>query len=370
MKLSCTQENLNKGLNLVSRIITPKITLPILNNVLLETDKGRLKISVTDLEIGINIWIRSKIEKEGKITVPAKIISEFVSLCDDKQIDIIQTDQKIDLKTDNYSATIQGTTADEFPLIPEVKDAPICSVSGKILEEAIPQVIVAAAIDETRPVLSGICFKFTQNKLKLAATDSYRLAENTIPLEQKLKADQTVIVPLKTIQEIGRVLAGTASENVKISISENQIRFAVNDDVEIISRLIEGNFPNYEQIIPQNYNTKVKMDFEDFQSALKIVSLFAKESANNIKIKLEKGKNLEITAQAEQVGTSKARAKAEISGDDLELSFNSKFVLDGLNAIKRGKINFDLSGKLSPAKLIVADSKNYFYIIMPLRMEE
>jgi len=370
MKLSCTQENLNRGLNLVGRVVSPKITLPILNNILMQTDKGRLKLSVTDLEIGINVWIGAKIEKQGKITVPAKIISEFVSSCDDKRIDIEQIDQKINLKSEKYTATIQGITADEFPLIPEIKNKPSWVISGKILEEAIPQVSIATAIDETRPVLSGVCFKFSKEKLKLVATDSYRLAEKTIPIEGKVASEQSVIVPLKTVLEIGRILSSIATENVKVTVSENQIRFAINEDIEIISRLIEGNFPNYEQIIPTNYVTQVQIDFEDFQSALKIANLFAKESANNIKIKLSKGKDLEISATAEQLGASTAKAKADISGDDLEVAFNSKFILDGLLAIKRGKINFSLSGKLSPAKLMPEGSKNYFYIIMPLRTEE
>lgn len=370
MKVSCTQENLNKGLNLSGKVVSPKVTLPILNNILLQTDKGRLKISTTDLEIGINIWIGVKIEKEGKITVPARILSDFVSSCDDKKINLELKEQKLELKTDNYSAVIQGTEADEFPLIPEIKERPSCSISGKILEEAIPQVTIATAIDETRPVLSGVYFNFLKDKLKLVATDSYRLAEKIIPLEGKAKSEQIVIVPLKTVQEIGRILSSVAAENVKVSVTENQIRFGINENIEIISRLIEGNFPNYKQIIPESYNTKVKINLEDFQSALKIASLFAKEAANNIKIKLSPGKNMEILAQAEQVGTSKAKAKAQISGKDLEVSFNSKFVLDGLNALKRGKINFDLSGRLSPAKLSIQDSKDYFYIIMPLRTEE
>ncbi len=370
MKLSCTQENLNKGLSLAGKVVTPKVTLPILNNILLATNKGRLKISTTDLEIGINIWIGAKIEKQGKITVPARIISDFVSSCGDKKINLELEDQKLKLKTDNYKATIQGTVADEFPLIPEIKEKPTCSISGKILEEAIPQVTIATAIDETRPVLSGVCFKFFKDKLKLVATDSYRLAEKTIPLEKKVKSEQSVIIPLKTVQEMGRILSGVSTENVKVSVTENQVRFAINENIEIISRLIEGNFPNYEQIIPDSYSTKVKINFEDFKSALKVASLFAKESANNIKIKLSSGKDIEILAQAEQVGTSNAKAEAQISGEELEASFNSKFVLDGLTALKRGKINFELSGKLNPAKLSISDSKDYFYIIMPLRTEE
>src|SRR3990172_3702798 len=370
MKLSCTQENLHHGLNLVGRVVTPKITLPILSNVLLSTDEGRLKLSVTDLEIGINIWIGAKIEKPGKITLPAKIFSEFVSSCNDKKIDLEQTDFKIDLKSEKYSATLQGTAADDFPSIPEISEKPTCAISGKILEEAIPQVVSATAMDESRLVLSGVCFKFIKDKLKLVATDSYRLAEKTIPLEKAVGKDYSVIVPLKAVSEIGRILGAVSSENVQVSVSENQIRFAINEDIEVISRLIEGNFPDYEQIIPTKYTAKVKINFEDLQSALKIASLFAKESANNIKIKLKAPNQMIISARAEQIGTSKASAAAEITGSDLEVSFNAKFIFDGMSALKKGKINFDFSGNLSPAKLYLEDSKDYFYIIMPLRTEE
>lgn len=369
MEISCTQEKLNKGLSLVNKVVGFKTTLPILNNALLETDKGRLKLSSTDLEIGINVWIGAKIEKNGKITVPCRILSDFIASLDDKKINLKVKESILYLESEKYHTKLQGAPADEFPLIPEIKEKPMYSFSGKILEEALPQVIPASSIDESRPVLSGICFKFQENCLKIAATDSYRLAEKTIPIEKKIKTPQTAIVPLKTCQELIRILSSISCENVKITVAENQIRFQINQDIEIVSRLIEGNFPNYEQIIPTSFQTQTEVDLASLQNALKIANLFAQKGTNSVKLKFNQSQGITILAEAAQVGTTDSKVSAKIKGTDSEITFNARFVLDGLSAIKRGKINFDISGKYNPALIKPLNSKDYFYVIMPLRTE-
>src|SRR4030043_2378674 len=258
MKLSCTQENLNRGLGLVSRMISSRTALPILGHALLKTDKGRLKLSATDLEIGINTWIGAKVEKEGVITIPGRLLSDFIAVCDDKKINLSTEKQDLNLKSEKYQAKIKGTNAEEFPLIPEVKEAHNFEIPAKSLEEAISQVVLACAIDESRPVLSGILIKIAGNKIKIVATDSYRLAEKIITLSKNPGFNKDIVVPAKTMNELARILTSVSAATVKVAVSENQIQFNIDDNIEIVSRLIEGNFPNYEQIIPEKYTSQVE----------------------------------------------------------------------------------------------------------------
>ncbi len=369
MKLSCTQENLSKALNICSRVISSPKTLPILSNVLISTEDGRLKLSVTNLEVGINIWIRAKIDKKGSITIPARVFSDFISNNRDKNINLEKKDLNLIVSSDNYKAIIAGVESEEFPVIPTIKEGQGFELSPKILSEAIPKVNIACAIDESRPVLSGVLFNFENNKLKLAATDSYRLAEETINLEKKTDLPK-VIVPIKTMQEIHRIINSYNSDKkILINLAENQILFKFDNDIEVSSKLIEGSFPSYEQIIPSSTNTKIKMNREDFLSALKSASLFSQNTANNIKLKTEKD-YINIFARSSQIGDSQIKVKADISGDNLEIAFNARFLMDVLNNLSGKEIVLGLTEKLAPAKITDPNNKNYLYIIMPLRTEE
>jgi len=371
MKLSCTQENLNRGLTLVSHITSSRSSLPILTHVLIKTDQGRLRLSATDLEIGINTWIGAKIEKEGGITIPGRILSEFISANPDKTINLQVKEKNLNLQSDRYQANIKGVDVGEFPLIPEIKGKPEILVSSKLLEEAINQVVIAVALDESRPVLSGILLKIEEKTLKLVATDSYRLAEKTLPLEEKSESKQNIIIPAKTAFEVARILGTSSSENTKIVLAENQVKFVLDSRVEVVSRLLEGSFPNYEQIIPHSYETKVILDLDQFTNAVKVAGFFARESANNVKLKIDpKVDMVEILATASQVGDNVSKTKGQIEGSKTEVAFNSKFILDCLSVVKSPKISLELSGKLSPGVFRPQDSKNYLYIIMPLRTEE
>lgn len=369
MKLVCTQENLNKGLNLVSRMISTRTALPILSHVLLKTDKGRLKLSATDLEIGINAWVGAKVEKEGTITVPGRLLSDFVSTCNDKNITLVSEKQELNLKSDKYQAKIKGSSAEEFPLIPEVKNNQVIEIPAELTREAISQVAIATAIDESRPVLAGILWKIDGKTIKMVATDSYRLAEKTILLDKKVDKKHEVIIPTKTMHEVARTLSGISASALKATFSENQIQFNIDDTVEIVSRLIEGNFPNYEQIIPQKYTTKVGLDKEQFSNIIKMASLFAREAANNIKIDINKNGKVKVVAAATQIGENTSEMPAKVEGESGEISFNAKFVLDALNVIPDNKIDLEITTKLNPGVLRQTSSKNYLYIIMPLRTE-
>lgn len=366
MKVICTQENLNRGFLTVSRFVGVRGTLPVLNNILVATDKGRLRLAATDLEIGINTWIGAKVEKEGSITIPSKLIVDFINNNSDKTITLEVKDKSLYLSSDKYKANIKGIDASEFPLIPEIKEGSEIEISASVLKETTEQVVFAAALDETRPVLTGLFLRFFDKELKVAATDSYRLAEKIIKLSKEQK-ESSLIIPARTMQELAKIITDK-DENVLLKFSQNQILFSLAD-AELVSRLIEGNFPEYQNIIPKDYKTESEVDRRDLINAVKIASLFAHDSANNIKLKVS-GENLEIRASSPHLGGDLSVVDALTNGDEVEIAFNAKFILDVLNAIREEKIVLKLSGGLSPGVIMGKNSKNYFYILMPIRIEE
>ena len=368
MKVSCTQENLQKGLSIVGRLVGVRTTLPVLNNILLKTEKGRLKVSATDLEVGISTWIGAKVDQEGAITCPAKLLLDYINTNNDKKINLELKDLNLHLESEHYKANIKGIDASEFPLIPEVKKTQEIEVLTKDLANAISKTVIAAALDESRPVLAGIFVEAAADKMKMVATDSYRLAEQKINLGKKIDIKTSFILPQRTMIEVARILTDGA-EKVKIYPSENQVEFVLGETV-LVSRLIEGAFPDYEQIIPKNVKTKVQTKANEFSVALKMASLFARESANNIKLKITPPDKVEVLAVSPHVGDNVSEVKGAISGDSLEIAFNAKFILDVLSVIGSEEITLELSNNLAPGILRGKTDPNYLYVIMPLRIEE
>ncbi len=368
MKVSCTQENLQKGIQIVSHMAGARTTLPVLNNVLLKTEKGRLKLSATDLEIGISTWVGAKVDLDGSITCPARLISEYISTNTDKTISLELKGTEVKLTSDHFKANIKGIESSEFPLIPDVKEGNLIEVSAIDLKDAISKTVIACALDETRPVLAGVYIMAENNKLKMVSTDSYRLAEKTITLQNKIPNKFTLIVPQRTMVEIGRLIDDSL-EKVEIKIGENQVQFGLGP-TEVVSRLIEGSFPDYEQIIPSTIKTKIEFNKAEFTNAIKMASFFARESANNVKLVLKKPNKIEIVAVSPQVGDNTSEISAEIDGDEHAIAFNAKFLLDGLQVMASEKVGLELAGQLSPGILRPSKDQNYLYIIMPLRMDE
>lgn len=369
MKIICVQENLNKALSHSSRIISLRNSLPILDNILLSTDKGRLKISATDLELGINYWIGAKIEKDGVIAVPSRLITEFISNIKEEKIGIDVEDNNVLVKGEKYKATIKGFGAEDYPLIPDISEKYIFSVNSKDLINAINQVSFAAATDNTRPIFFGIFFKVEKDVLKMAATDSYRLAEKKVKINKESKADHSFIVPSRTINEVGKILKD-AGEVVKVCYDENQILFDFGS-IHLISRLIEGQYPNYEQIIPDSFESEVKVDKQELFNTCKVASLFAKESANSIKVAVKPESDgmgkLVITGQGVQIGESVNEIPVKVKGKEIEVSFNAKYILDVLPNISEKSVEIKFSGNASSG-LIKGDGKDdYSYVVMPLR---
>ncbi|MFH0912377.1 MAG: DNA polymerase III subunit beta [Patescibacteria group bacterium] len=361
MRISVLVEKFKKGLNSVDRIVASKNTLPILNNVLIKTEENQVVLSATDLEIGVNYYLGGKIEEIGSITVPGRVLSNFVSSLSEEKISLQTTNGVLFAQTEKSEANINGMPADDFPIIPKVVGRDILEIGGNVLKSAINQVVFSASYDESRPVLTGVYFIINQGTLKLVATDSYRLAEKTISLPSAQEA--TFIVPAKTIHELYRILTGL--EKVKIVASENQVMFLL-PDMDITSRIIEGEYPNYEQIIPKSFKTKTSVATGELATTIKTASLFARENANNVKFTFHKDHIL-VEATSSQLGNFKSQIPCEVTGEENEISFNAKYLLDALNGVDSARVTLEMIGKLNPGVIRPENGSGIMYIIMPLR---
>lgn len=366
MKIICLKENLSKALSLTSKIIPLKPSLPILGNILIQTEKGMLKISSTNLELGIICKIGAKITEEGSITVPAKLFTEYINTIPDDKIEITVNDLDVEIISGNYNAKIKGLPASDFPLIPLIDKESIIKINPKTLAEALPYVTFSVSIDESRPVLNGVLFDIYPDKIKLVSTDSYRLSEKIIELKTNTKENLSVVIPQKTVQELLRMLTET-EEEVEISLTEEQILFRTSN-IELTSRLIEGKYPDYEQIIPESWQTKIVLNKDEFISAIKTVSLFARETAGNIKLETSKEGKIIVKSMATQIGEAQSMIDIEIEGEEIEIAFNAKYLLDVLNVLKSKKVILLLNGSLNPAVVKGEEEKDYNHIIMPLRI--
>lgn len=369
MKATCTQENLQKGLSIVSHTVGADSTLPVLSNVLIESKAGRLRLAGTDLETGTNTFVRGKVDKEGAITIPARLFSEYISSLPKKNIDIELKEKVLSLKCGRFKASINGIDSEEFPLIPRIKEAPIASVNVVKFREFLQKVAFAAATDESRPELAGVNFEFNMegNKVIAVSTDSYRLSENILTGIKVTKSKKNVIVPAKTALELVRVISSEIEGSIDISVSENQIMFHFKD-LDMVSRLIEGQYPDYKQIIPDNFQTKIIFAREDLVNSIKTISLFSRDGSQDIKFEFNSAKNETLLyASTSQVGKNSSKLEAKIEGETAEVIFNSKYVLDGLANIDSKNVIFESNGSNGPAVLREEKNKNYTYIIMPIK---
>lgn len=368
MKVLCTQENLNRGINIVERIVGRSGVLPILTNILLETEGGRLKLASTNLEIGINCWIGGKIEKQGGLTIPVKIISNFVSSLPNKRVELWTKDNTLYLKCENYRANIKGVDIKEFPLIPKIKEKPIFILKAQDFKEGASQVVSAASQSESRPEISGVFMGFNpnSNRMRLAATDSYRLAEKDVGKSKSdIKNAVSAIIPARTIFEVIRILSEEEGE-LKITLTEGQVLFELNN-VNLVSRLIEGQYPDYKQIIPQGFKTRVLVDREELIKAVKVASFFTGK-VNDIKVKVPgKGKKIEVSGLSAEVGENVSEVKSEIEGEPVIVTFNHRYLLDGLNNITTSRVALELNGDNNPGVLKPVDRQDYIYLIMPIK---
>jgi len=381
MKLTCTQENFKKAIYSTERVVGKQITLPILENILLETDGGMLKISATNLEIGVFLKIGAKIEEEGKITVPARLLSNFINnLPSVSTVSLSVVDQTLHIESGSSKAQIKGLQATDFPIIPEMEGEFLFSLPAQEMREAIPRLMVCVSLDNTRPELTGLNVVLDKLEVRLAATDSFRLAEAVVTLikdnpqayDAFMDKTTSIIVPLSTISEVFRVI-GNDTQNIKIGIEESQIFFQI-DNVRIVSRLINGKYPPYQQIIPETFTTKVFLPKDEVLRAVKIAGIFTHSKAGEVKFTVNAmGKEVYVQSKAEEVGENKTILIAEVEGPDQEALFNPRYMADGLNAISTSHLVLLMNSGSSPAVLRMVQGEkreemlNYTYIIMPIK---
>jgi len=362
MKLQVTQENLAKALNTVARVANTRGTLPILSNVLLKTSNNRLSIAATNLDIAITHFIGSKIEQEGAITVPARLMQDFISNLPDGVLKLKLDANKLHISTDQYNSTINGISAEDFPVVPAISGGSSATLPAAEFKKALSKVVLAASSDDARPVLTGVYFHSSAGEIIVAATDSYRLAENKLG---KNKDEINFLVPATAANDLLRII-GDSDKEVVITHDDQQVQFQVGD-ITLVARLIEGNYPDYRKLIPTKFATTAKLSKSDFINITKVSSLFARESAGSITIRVEEEEKLvSINAVASQLGENTAKANAEIKGSG-EVTLNSRYLIDALNAFSADEVEFCFNGKLEPCILRSATEPNYLHLIMPLR---
>jgi len=363
MKLQVTQENLHKALNNVAKVANTRGTLPILANVLIKTVGNRLSIAATNLDIAITHYIGSKVNEEGSITVPARLMQDFVSsLPTGNTITIELDDNKLHITTDHHKSIINGTSAEDYPVMPAITKGTEWSLSSSVVRTALQQVLFAASNDEARPVLTAVYIHTQEGSLYFAATDSYRLAEKKLT---KITKDIKLLVPASALQDLLRIL-GDDDTPVNITHDDQQILFKVGD-IELVARLIEGTYPEYRKLIPQNFEHEAKVTQKEFQDITKVSALFARENAGSVSIHLnEANQDISIHAVASQLGENTASTTAIIKGDG-SITLNSRYILDAISVLPGTEMSFGFNGKLEPCVLTSTKNDDYIHVIMPLK---
>ncbi len=373
MKLSCLQENLSRGLSIVGRAVATRTTLPITNNVLLATDAGRLKLVATNLEMAISCWIGAKVEGEGTITVPARLLIEFVSSLPSDKMDISLSPQTktLELKCARFEARISGVDAKDFPPIPRIDEGIATKVEVEALREGINHVVFAAATEESRPVLTGIDAQFDGDVLSLAAADGFRLAVYKLPLAAPVSPKTEVIIPSRTLAELNRFMTDQ-EEAVEVTLNPNksQILFRLKN-IELVSQLVQGNFPNYAQLIPQSYNTRMVVSVEDFLRATKTASIFARDGSGIVRLVVTLGSELTpgkltVSARSEEIGDDVGEIDAVVEGEEAKIAFNGKYITDVLSVLHESQVALETTNPSSPGLIRPVGTDKYTHVIMPM----
>lgn len=366
MKFSCTQENLNRGLQVVSHIASKNTNLPILQNVLIDASDGTIMLASTNLEIGVQTRVRGKVEDGGKFTLPAQLFSNYVNLITAERVDCVLEGNSFHVQANGQQTIIKGELASEFPILPEIEKSVSHIIPKQALELALQQTVISASIDETRPEIAGVLFFIHEKTLMLAATDSYRLAEKKVEVIESSEPSK-LILPQRSAQELLRILQNTDSEKVTLYTTETQLACEVGD-VEFVSRVIEGMFPDYEQIIPERGNTIVTLSAKDFIKAIKGAALFSKTGINDIELIITQDSNsVEIKSVNAQLGENNTSLAVSVEGPSTKIVFNYRFMLDGLQQMQSENVVLHINDSMSPAVCRPQGDDRYTYVIMPIK---
>ncbi len=377
LNITCLQENLHRGLSLVSRAVATRSPLPVLSNVLLATEEGGLKLAAMDQQMAISVWIGGSIEAEGAITVPARLISDFIGQLPEGPVEM-ELDADTDtlaLSAGRYRAKIKGIDAEEFPPIPEANAEKEIEVKTALWVEMIDQVVIAAATDDSRPALAGVSLLMAPDYVELAAADGYRLATRRAELATGLDEQVQIIVPRPAMVELRRILSDDPGElTIGLTASSSEVMFRTKT-VTLVSHLIDAQYPNYEQLVPSSVDTQIVVETEELAQATRIASLFARNGANVVKVNVEPGENggagrVVLTASSAELGENTGELEATVSGPGAQIAFNYRFLSEGLGAIATSKVSVGVSGPTSPGLIRPVEDdaivEGYSYVIMPM----
>jgi DNA polymerase-3 subunit beta len=372
MKVSCSQEDLSKGLAVVGRAVATRAVLPITNNVLIATEGSRLRLAATNLEIAISCWIPATIEKEGTVTIPARLVTDFVnSLPSGQQIAMALSprSRSVELRCARHEAHISGLDPADFPAIPKITDGMNVKVKPGDLRLAINQVGFAAASEESRPVLTGVHAEFEGEQLTLAAADGFRLAVRKVALAKPVDTKMAIIIPSRSLTELNRLIS-EQEEPLELTVNsqKSQVLFRLRN-VEMVSQLIQGTFPNYSQLIPKSYSTRAVIKLAEFLRATKSASIFARDGSGIVRLQIMpkdgKGK-IAISARAEEIGDNLGEVDATVEGEEAKIAFNSKYLMDVLGVIAKEEVALETTTSSSPGVIRPVGDESYIHVVMPM----
>lgn len=371
MKVSCSQEDLSKGLAIVGRAVATRAVMPITNNVLIATEGSQLKLAATNLEIAISCWIPATIEKEGTVTIPARLVTDFVNSLPSGRIDMALSprSKSVELRCARHEAHISGLDPADFPAIPKITDGMNVKVKPGDLRLAINQVVFAAASEESRPVLTGVHAEFEGEQLTLAAADGFRLAVHKVSLAKGVDTRTTIIVPARSLNELTRLIS-EQEEPLELTVNsqKSQVLFRMKN-VEMVSQLIQGTFPNYSQLIPKSYTTKAIVKLPEFLRVTKSASIFARDGSGIVRLQIMprdgKGK-IAISARAEEIGDNLGEVDATVEGEEAKIAFNSKYLMDVLGVLTKDEVALETTTSSSPGVIRPIGDESYVHVVMPM----
>jgi len=367
MYIKCTQSDLWNAIQVVQKAVSIRSTLPILSGILFQAKEGKMTLSATNLELSIKYSIPVKVEKEGSVVIPARLVGDIVKNLPEATIEMFldSSNNQVKLLCQESNFNIKILPPEDFPKFPDLKTNQSCVIGSFDLIKAIKQVIKSTSIDETRPILTGVFLNIINNKLKMVATDSYRLAIKEVDLKEGLKDKIKVIIPSKTLGELIKIISGEKKCDVSLEFTDNQLIFKTSN-ITLISRLIEGQYPNYQQLLPEEYGVNMDIDKEDFINAVKRVSLFTQDNSP-IKITVKEGV-MELNAASSDLGEAIEKIKVEGVKEDINIAFNPLYLLEGLMSVGGERIIFEVINTVKPGLLRPQEKKNFLYLIMPVRV--
>ncbi|MBO0778841.1 MAG: DNA polymerase III subunit beta [Ktedonobacteraceae bacterium] len=373
MKITCKQQDLSRGLSVVSHAVSSRSTLPILVNILLATDQGRLRLSATNLEIGINCWIEAEIQEEGSTTVPAKLFSDLVGSLPQATIDITVADEThtVNVKSMRTTSNIKGMDPSEFPEIPsaEGSETPVILETAQF-KRMIAEVAIAADAENSRHVFQSILVSVNNEQMTLAAADSFRLAVRVAPLPGHTTNHEDILIPARTLTELARILPNEGSVQMVVTPNSSQVLFHT-EQIDLVSRLIEATYPPFRNVIPKEYTTRAVLDTKEFAAAVRSVMPFARDSSNITRVKIVGGSGVEpgaltLEATAEDVGDNVCTINAAVDGGEQEMIFNARYLADVLAVLDTPEVALEITSNTRPGVVKPVGDEDYTYIIMPM----